>query len=107
MAAARPWVSVVSHDSDTAIGGAVNTLPFPDVMRASIRPNIPTEPYQKFSRTMPTLIDFLSTPVADASSPWSRSDLLTLGLAVINILVSQFLSYWEDHRISKLSGLRA
>ncbi|KAA8521552.1 hypothetical protein F0562_012225 [Nyssa sinensis] len=29
-------------------------------------------------------------PVADASSPQSRVDLLTLGLAVINILVSQF-----------------
>ncbi|KAA8544622.1 hypothetical protein F0562_022634 [Nyssa sinensis] len=107
MAAARPWVSVVSHDSDTATGGAANTLPFPDVMRASIRPNIPTEPHQKFSRTMPTLTDFLSTPAADASSPQSRSDLLTLGLAVINILVSQFLSYYEDHRIPKLSGLRA
>ncbi|KAA8544907.1 hypothetical protein F0562_019698 [Nyssa sinensis] len=31
--------------------------------------------------------------VADASSPRSRADLLTLGLAVINILISWFLSY--------------
>ncbi|KAA8520107.1 hypothetical protein F0562_014363 [Nyssa sinensis] len=60
MAVARPWVLVVSHDSDTVTGSAANTLPFPDVMMASIRPNIPTEPHQKFSLTMPTLTDFLS-----------------------------------------------
>ncbi|KAA8525538.1 hypothetical protein F0562_007409 [Nyssa sinensis] len=40
MAAARPWVSVVSHNLDTATGGAANTLPSPDVMKASIRLHI-------------------------------------------------------------------
>ncbi|KAA8519138.1 hypothetical protein F0562_013389 [Nyssa sinensis] len=45
-------------------------------------------------------------PVADASSPQSKADLLTLGLAVTNILAGLFSSYNGDHRILKLSGLR-
>ncbi|KAA8525434.1 hypothetical protein F0562_007299 [Nyssa sinensis] len=82
MAAARPWVSVVSHDSDTATDGAANTFPFPDVMRASIRPNIPTEPHQKFSRTVPTLIDFLSKAYCSCFSGHDHRLEYTLGWGI-------------------------
>ncbi|KAI7978958.1 60S ribosomal protein L4 [Camellia lanceoleosa] len=42
MAAARPLVSVHNLDSDMATDGATNTLPLPDVMKSSIRPDIIT-----------------------------------------------------------------
>ncbi|CAL5388039.1 unnamed protein product [Camellia sinensis] len=40
MAAARPLVSVHNLDSDMATDGATTTLPLPDVMKSSIRPDI-------------------------------------------------------------------
>ncbi|KAI7997043.1 60S ribosomal protein L4-1 [Camellia lanceoleosa] len=50
MAAARPLVSVHNLDSDMATDGATNTLPLPDVMKSSIRPDIITFVHTNMSK---------------------------------------------------------
>ncbi|XAR50986.1 hypothetical protein NMG60_11005467 [Bertholletia excelsa] len=49
-AAARPLVTVHNLESDMATDGAANTLPLPDVMKASIRPDIVTYVHSNMSK---------------------------------------------------------
>ncbi|GMP38435.1 hypothetical protein CsSME_00039133 [Camellia sinensis var. sinensis] len=50
MAAARPRVSVHNLDSDIVADGATTTLPLPDVMQSSIRPDIITFVHTNMSK---------------------------------------------------------